>query len=824
MEGDEEERPRALEVFVVSLAALLLEISFTRVISFKLFYYYTYLTIGLALLGLGAGGVVVATSARVRHATTDRLLATFLTVASVTSAVSYLVVARLPIASTEIWQYGTGRSYANIGLLVALCVALAVPFVVIGVLLSTIFARGSAAIGRLYFSDLLGAGLACAVVVWLIGTQGPPATISLAASLLAATAARTFVLRRSGASAPAAVATSMLAVVLLGAFVVPDRIPDVRTDDLKAPVGDTATSHSEWSPIFRVDAANLGDRTLLFHDGMLGSAIYRYDGDPTSLGRFDDDPRSFAFAANGTASPSVLIIGAAGGNEILASLYFGAGEIDAVELNDVTYALLNDRMADYAGNIAADPIVDYVRADGRSYLAQRDRDYDLVWYPAPDSYAAQNAATSGAFVLSESYLYTEETVQESLDHLSPGGLLVAQFGEVDFETKPNRTARYVSTVRSALSRRGGVAARQIAVITTPTDLGGSRVSTVLVKDSAFTVDELDRLDAQVAAMPSARVEYVPGRPARDSVVSRLVRARSDAAVEDVLSLWRYDVRPITDDGPFFWSFARLGDVVRDYGKPLRNDDLEDSAGERVLLLLLVLAVVLAAVALLLPFLRVRSVWSVLPLKGVSAVYFAAIGLGFLLYEITLIQQLVLFLGYPTYSLTVTLASILLFTGIGALVSDRWSWATAPVLFGILAVLTGGYLFGLPVLVDGLLSAPLAFRIAVTFVVLAPLGLCLGTFMPRGVRIVSALSPFDREYVAWAWAVNGFASVVASVLTTILAMTIGFRAVLVCALAVYAVALVALHALGNRSASTRGEIALETADQEPLVLVSGRGGG
>lgn len=788
-----------LEVFVVSLAGLLLEIAFTRVISFKLFYYYTYLTIGLSLLGIGAGGVLVATSTRLRAASTEAVLRFGLLAGGAATAFAYLTVSQLPISSAQVWRYGSGTALANVALLLALCTALSVPFIVIGVLLSTIFARGAERIGRLYFVDLAGAALACGVVVSLLSTQGPPATIALAGSLLSMLAVAVSLRRGATRGWWTAAPASVLAAVLLFGFAVPSVIPDVRTDDLKAPVGTTGTTHSEWSPIFRVDAADLGDRTLLFHDAMLGSVIYRYDGDPDTLARFEDDPRSFPFAVLEGTPGDVMIIGAAGGTEILAGLYFGAAKIDAVELNDVTHDLLSRRMADYAGNIAADPRVNYVHGDGRSYLARRDQRYDLVWYPAPDSYAAQNAATSGAFVLSESYLYTEETITESLDHLLDGGLLVAQFGEVDFDEKPNRTARYVSTVREALAARGGSTAASVVVVSTPTDLGGTRVSTILVKDEPFTVAELDRLDAQLAGVTGARLEYAPSRTGRASVVTDIITS-SDDELAKVYRDWRYDVGPITDDGPFFWNFARLGTVVREFGQPLRNDDLEDSVGERVILLLLLVATALAAAFLLVPFIRLRRIWSSMPAKATSAVYFAAIGLGFLLFEITLIQQLVLFLGYPTYSLTVTLAAILVFTGLGALWSARLP-VDSPVanagVLATLAVLTAGYLFGLPRLIEALLDASLGVRVGVTFLVLAPLGLCLGTFMPRGVRVVAGLSDHPREYVAWAWAINGFASVVASVLTTILAMTFGFRAVLVCAFGAYVIAVLALQRLGLR---------------------------
>jgi hypothetical protein len=261
--------------------------------------------------------------------------------------------------------------------------------------------------------------------------------------------------------------------------------------------------------------------------------------------------------------------------------------------------------------------------------------------------------------------------------------------------------------------------------------------------------------------------------------------------------YRYDVRPVTDNAPFFWHFAPFDDVIRNFTHPIRSGDAEIALGERVLLLLLAVAVVLAAVFLLLPFVTVRSIWRGFPRKPRSALYFAAIGLGFIFFEITLIQRLTLFLGYPTYSLTVTLASILIFTGVGAFLSSRSTERPGRVvaaLFLVIVGLTLFYQFGLPAMTDGLLGWPLAGRLALAFVVLAPLGVCLGFFMPLGLGAVAALTRYPREYVAWGWAVNGFASVVGAVLSTILAMTFGFRIVLFLALAAYAVAVLALRSL------------------------------
>jgi len=149
-----------------------------------------------------------------------------------------------------------------------------------------------------------------------------------------------------------------------------------------------------------------------------------------------------------------------------------------------------------------------------------------------------------------------------------------------------------------------------------------------------------------------------------------------------------------------------------------------------------------------------------------------------------------------------------------------------VLLPAIVVLTAGYLYGLPALTDGLLGWPLAPRVLVAFLVLAPLGLCLGAFMPLGLGAVAGLTEHKSEYVAWGWAVNGFASVIGSVVTTLAAMMFGFRIVLIAGLLVYVVALAALRSLTRTSPETAGgetagtEENDEAADPVTIVPVGG----
>jgi hypothetical protein len=437
-----------------------------------------------------------------------------------------------------------------------------------------------------------------------------------------------------------------------------------------------------------------------------------------------------------------------------------------------------------------------VFGDGRSYLAHTDQKSTLVWYPAPDSYSAANAATASASVLSESYLYTTQAVIASMQHLAPGGILAAQFGEYNYASAPLRTTRYVETVRQALKEMGiSDPGRHILVSTAPPAGQLAGLSTILVKATPFTNSEISRFVVGLKALPGSELRWASGYPVAKSPVT-IAAGGSTARLNAFNGAYRYSVTPVTDNQPFFWHFATFSNVIDNFTTPL-NGDQEIATGERVLLLLLGVTVFLGAIFLLLPFLAVKKTWLSLPRKGTACMYFGAIGLGFIFFEITLIQRLILFLGYPTYSLTVTLSSILIFVGIGALLSNRWKRTKrqAPwVLFAAIAALTIYYLYGLGPTTNALLHLPMAARVVIAFALVAPLGLCLGMFMPLGIGAVASLGSSPREYVAWGWAVNGFATVVGSVLATMLAMTYGFGAVLIMALVLYGVAILTLRAL------------------------------
>ncbi len=789
-----------LETFLIALAVVLLEVSYTRVFSYKLVYYFTYLVIGISLLGLGAGGVFFALSERLRRMPPERLVLACCLAGTTGVILGYFFVALLPLnLFSMIVSLPKGfvlDPLWEIAKLMAMLLVLCVPFLAAGIALSTIFATRTEDISRLYGADLVGAAVGAALVIPLLTSITPPGTVFLAG---AAFALAGILLAKTLEPRWRSAATASL-VLCLVAVAFPTALPNPIRDRVK---GDDSLppAYSRWNPVFRLDVMPIPNSdpptNWMLHDGILGSTMISWDGEVESLERYDTMERSYPFRLLGPDA-RVAIIGSAGGNEILASLWFEASKITGIELNPVTVSLLRNEYAEFSGELAEHEDVTIVNAEGRSYLKSAGEAYDLIWLVAPDSYAAANAASAGAFVLSESYLYTREMIEEAVAHLSADGILCAQFGEIDYDIAPNRVLRYLGTARAALESTGiDDFERHVLVAVTP---GFMRMSTatILIKKSPFTREDVETFLAATETIPEAKASYAPGYVEPHPHLDKVVADRG-ADLEGFYREYPYDVGPISDDAPFFWHFVGFGEALLG-GQTNDQFNVEEGVGEQLLGVFLLAATILAAAFLLAPLVLLRKVWATIPYKANSGLYFASLGLGFMFLEVCLIQRLTLFLGYPTYSLTVTLFALLLSTGVGSLLSERWARAGSQALVSLLAgvaLMVAFYEIALPAIVDLGVGWSLPLRVLLTVLVLFPLGLCLGAFMPIGLGSVSRLTEHGQEYVAWCWAVNGFFSVVASVLSTILSMSFGFSAVMAIGLGIYGVGVLAFLPIARR---------------------------
>jgi hypothetical protein len=471
-----------------------------------------------------------------------------------------------------------------------------------------------------------------------------------------------------------------------------------------------------------------------------------------------------------------LLLEPRGGLDIWAALSQGAASVVAVESNPL--------LVRAAGSIYQDPRVQVVSEEGRSYTRRSDELFDVIHLALSDAY---RPVTSGAYSLGERYDLTVEAFQDYLARLRPGGLLAV---ERWLQLPPSEELRAGAIAVEALRRTGAEdPAAQLAV------LRDWQLGLILVKNGALTPAELAAIRSfaearslDLVALPGLTEEQANRYNVLDVPVYYRAFRDLQADAEALYAGEPYDVRPPTDDRPFFFHFFKWGQtraVLQQMGKTWQP---WGGSGYFVLVALLAVAAVASVVLIVLPraLRKERDSSQVRGVRGRVLAYFGLLGLGFLFVEIPLLQRFILFLGQPIYAFTAVLAALLLFSGLGSLAAPRLSlrW-TLPLL--VAAILL--YPFALPPFFRALLGAPLAVRLLATALGLAPLGFLMGMPFPGGLAWLGKRAP---GLVPWAWAVNGCTSVLASILAAMIALSAGFSWVLAAAALAYTGAWFALR--------------------------------
>ncbi len=788
-------------VFLAGFATLLLQIALIRILSFTIWYHFAYVVISTALLGFGAAGTLVAVFPGIGARDLRRTLARCSLLAAATAVGTLVFISIMPLHPMQV-----ARQPSQLILLVVYQLMVTIPFLFSGLVISLSLRAMPERVDRLYFWDLIGAGLGALVAVMVMNLMAPPGAVLVASTGFAAAGA--VFSPRNGARY---FAFGLGAALLLGSAVAV-RIPftpaqskhlAMQTQKFKlVPV------YSKWTALFRTDVVEdrelgppvdwiigqslsapgdlLFPRYFVHHDASAGTAIY----DLTAGSRLDflDYHVLRVPYLVATPSPRVLVIGVGGGIDVIAALQYGASRVTGVELDPVTVELIRTELNDVADGLFRRPTVRLVAGEGRHFVSRSNESFDLIQLTGVDTLAAM---FSGAYVLAENYLYTVEAFHDYFDSLAPGGVLSFATGILSVTSPAPRAAgRMVSVAQQALRERGVERPQDhIAVIASRTLL-----VEILIQPEPFTPDQVQRL-SEFAEQVDFEVLHLPGlegHPVYDKLASSEGEER-----ENLLAGLTFHVDAITDDRPFFFKFYRWGKL---FGVEPLAPAHTTALGQIVLLILLVTLTLLGAVLILGPLVvfNQRGIGEGGRRRAGVLFYFLAIGVGFMLFEISLMQRFVLFLGYPTYSLTVTLSSLLIFLGWGSFLSRKWLGREQVVLpLGVvaIAILALFYQSGLPLIQARTLGASLPVRTALTVAMLAPLGLVLGGFLPLGIRRAAEV---HRDLVPWAWGINGCASVTATVLAVVLAMGYGFTRVWALSVGIYAVGVAALLLSGRTS--------------------------
>jgi hypothetical protein len=444
---------------------------------------------------------------------------------------------------------------------------------------------------------------------------------------------------------------------------------------------------------------------------------------------------------------------------------------------------MRGRYAEYSKHLYELPQVDIHVSDGRSFLRNSHSRYDVIQMTLVDTWASTAA---GAFALSENNLYTVDAFREYFQHLKPDGMIAITRWEFK---EPREALRVVAVAIEALHQLGvSNPARHFILISDGSLNEDGRPVLVLGKRSEFTAEEEAVARTHVETHPNLVAQYLPGLPGTNAF-SRLIAGNDPVGFA---RHYKFNVAPVTDDAPFFFFTLKLGQVLRrDVHEGI---DWKVNLGVVVLGMVLLLSLMAILAFLIVPMLLgTRGQHPpVLPLT-----YFIAIGLGYILVEIAFIQRFVLFLGHPTYALTVVVFLMLLSSGIGSLLSRRWITTTAlarTLLLAIAATILT-YRFLLALLLPSFVGLPFAARLVISAILLVPLGFAMGVPFPTGLRALaqapSAGLPdqglSSENSIEWAWAMNAAASVLGSVLAIAIGIRFGLKSTLLCGAVAYAVA-------------------------------------
>lgn len=758
---------------LISGGLMLLELSLTRVFSVTMWYHFAFMAISIAMLGLSGGAVLVhRLGSRCGEKALERALPMLCVLSAALSMAGVSVVLRLRFSQT--------LSIQGVAQLALIYVLTTMPFVVGGAVMAIIVRRFASGMSVLYFGDLVGAAGACLLVIPLLRMLNGPPTVYVTCTLLCAAG-----LLLSGRRL---LVPAVSLAVALGLWTTNDHSGLLRVVWAKQR-HERDLVHEAWNSYSRVTVFPTEEAwsTQFFAWGMspaydggvprqLGMHIDSYAGTPITAfdGNWDDlDHLAYdvtAFAYHLRPYGKHLIIGPGGGRDILAALSLGADSVVAVEMNPEVVEAVNEVFGEFSGRPYSLPRVEPIIAEARSHLRRETRRFNLIQASLVDTWAATAA---GAYTLTENTLYTVEAMEDYLRCLQRNGLVsISRF----LTEPPGEALRLVAVALEALARMGAPdPAAHVAVV------GCRNIATLIVGAEPLSEEDLGRIRS-LAERFMFRLVAMPGECHHPLFAELSTRFRDPGFYDAYV----FDVRPTTDDRPFFFNMVKPIDFLKVFS--LNDLPTQTHANDAVFILVAVffISFLMTGLIVLWPLRRIAREGG--PRGMMFSGYFALLGLAFMLAEVTLLQRFVLFLGHPVYSLSVVLLSLLLFGSAGSFATARirpgreHRWV-APIGLGLCGMLFLARV-GLDYPLTQWLGLGKASRILLTFLLLFPLGFCMGTMLPLGMRRASA---WRADSTPWLWGVNGAASVLGSVTAFVLAMNLGFRSTLMVAAVCYGAA-------------------------------------
>lgn len=758
-----------LGLALVAGSTLMLEIMLTRLFSVIIWYHMSLVAVSMAMFGMTLGALIVhwrpasftpekAADVCARHAQWFGLS---------------VVVTLLVCLNTPFRVDTTGLSLNGTFLIFYWNAVAALPFVFSGVCVTVALTRFPAHVGKLYATDLAGASLACVVVVWLLNRVDALSAIMLVGALSLVASVAFGGKHRRVPRIALAVGITTLALFNASSHAIRVQYSAERY------VGDEALRYDVWNSFSYIRVTppkegrfwhgggdnygkapvppNPGSFLYLTMDTRASTPITRFDGNWDDVAWLSWDATNFAHALRDDGP--VLVIGVGGGRDVVSALVpkRGQRQVVGVEINPTTLSVLTEREREFSGNLPGIPSVRLYNDEARSWVARSTEKFQVITIPLVDTSAASAA---GAFALTENSLYTLEAFELFYDHLTDDGVLsISRWWNAG---AIGETHRMTAMAATALREKGVTDPRKNIVVAR-----GTGLTNMLLSKRALTAEDEARLEAACTKYGFEPI-LLPSRGEKNVVASV-----EDAAWAKRSELSYVDVSPATDDRPFFFHSYRMTNLFHPANVGVAAFDRDAMV---ILLALTMLVSLLAVGVIAVPF-RIEQKRSGMTLRREHASamgFFAAIGLGFMLFESAQLQRLSIFLGYPIYALTVVLFGLLLSSSAGAFVAGRLFDRHGPravrmAALGLLVTIAVIGFATMPV-VRAFSAATTPVRIVAAAALVAPAGFCMGMLFPMGLRIVERI---EGVSLPWCWAINGMASTCAAVYGITLSISYGF---------------------------------------------------
>lgn len=750
-------------VAFTTMATLLLELAMTRIFSVVFYYHFAFLAISIALFGLGAGGVFSYVIAAQRGPLFRKL-----------GRLS-LINAVMPLVSV-IFILTRGQELTNTTL-AAVYFFSALPFFLAGAIVSLAISETIERIDRVYFFDLLGAAGGCLLLIPLLNNFGGPNTVIAAAVLFAVASAIWYNLDGHRPLRAASVAVALLLTILV-VFNTKNHWIDVHYAKGQSLENEIWV---RWNTFSRIAVAKdkLSGQTQIVIDADASTGIMDFNLDALT------PDQTLNLTAEGPAFPylmrpgaKTLIIGPGGGWDVARAIATGSNDITGVEINPIIAStIMRGEFAWMSHNLYKRPGIQIFEEDGRSFVRRSVEKYSVLQATLVDTWASTAA---GAFALSENNLYTTDAFHDYLSHLNDDGVLAITRWGFD---PPRESVRLLILAREALAQLGETNPhRHVMVIRENQSniAGWGARDTVLISRKPFTIDDVELAERIISKSRFKRI-YLPGDGANNAFGQALLAKNLD----DWLENYPFDVTAVSDNRPFFFYTVQPRDLWN-FLTTMNKESADYKINRAVPMLFSLVGVSLLATFIILA-LPPLVLGTRLPReKGVLQflMYFLCIGVGYILIQVALIQKFVLFLGHPTYALTVIVFSMLISSGLGSYLSGKYIGSDDKKLMralGLVAVLVAMLAFTAAPITTALVGLPLPVKMLLTVLLIAPAGFCMGMPFPQGL---ARLEAFHKPSVRWAWSLNAASSVLGSAAAIFFAIYLGLRETLLLGGALY----------------------------------------